>query len=500
MQEGRQKFYEVIRPGTNVPFVAQRWRFIWISIVLVLLSGATMVYNQVVRGAPLNWGIDFAGGSTVRLQLSKQVPVEDIRVALDGYGYEGSSAVTVPGADNEVLLRVKEVVSIDETTLAACKAAVTEVRRNPMAAPPPPPEDGSAPAPVGETVHLLGFYQPDGGSKLFLKYDGEPDWSELDRRIDEAGCDGSVDKGFEVRAGEVPVEVSLLGMGNKLAEQLDERFGAGTVAQIVQAETVGAKVGDQLKIDGSKSLLYAMGFIFLYVMIRFDLRFAPGGIVALAHDAFITVGAFALTWKEFSLTTIAAVLTIVGYSINDTIVVFDRVRERVALFRDEDIEGSTNQALNETLSRTILTSGTTLLSVIAVYLMGSGSIADFAFALIVGITVGTYSSLCVATPVFLWVNRRFYGGEGHLRWRNDGPVGETPAGAERPVLAAGEGEVDEDGRTAGEVREVERGHDHDAEGDHLDLDRAAQADGEGEGGDDGAVPKASRRRRRRPQS
>ncbi|MBK8236278.1 MAG: hypothetical protein IPK74_12025 [Deltaproteobacteria bacterium] len=84
MQEGRQKFYEVIRPGTNVPFVAQRWRFIWISIVLVLLSGATMVYNQVVRGAPLNWGIDFAGGSTVRLQLSKQVPVEEIRVALDG--------------------------------------------------------------------------------------------------------------------------------------------------------------------------------------------------------------------------------------------------------------------------------------------------------------------------------------------------------------------------------------------------------------------------------
>jgi preprotein translocase subunit SecF len=452
------------------------------SIIMLLLSLGTLIYNQVTRGSPLNWGIDFAGGSSVRLQLTKDVPVEDVRTMLERAGYEGSSAVTVPGAEREVLIRVKEVVSIDEATLEGCKSAVAEV--------------GGA--------KLLGFHQPDGGSKIFLKYDAEPQWTELEKRINEAGCHGTVDKGFEVREGEVPVEVSLIGVGNRLAEQIDGEFGAGTVQKIVHAETVGAKVGNQLKVDGVKSLLYAMGFIFLYVMIRFDLRFAPGGIVALAHDAFITIGAFALTWKEFNLTTIAAILTIVGYSINDTIVVFDRVRERVALFREEDIKDATNRALNETLSRTILTSGTTLLSVAATYVMGTGSIADFSFALIVGITVGTYSSLFVATPVFLWVNNRFYGGKGHLQWRSQGGEGE------RPVLAPEAGEIDESGRTANEVRQAERAALGEGEGEapegEAEAERPAGVDVEldpnadrDEGGDDGPVPKASRRRRRRPQ-
>ena len=131
---------------------------------------------------------------------------------------------------------------------------------------------------------------------------------------------------------------------------------------------------------------------------------------------FLVIGAFAITGKEFNLQTIAALLTIIGYSINDTIVVFDRIRERVALHRDDPIEQTTTTALNETLSRTILTSGTTLLVVLATYVMGSGPIKDFAFALIVGVLVGTYSSLYIATPVFLWVNKKFYAGEGHLKW------------------------------------------------------------------------------------
>jgi preprotein translocase subunit SecF len=152
-------------------------------------------------------------------------------------------------------------------------------------------------------------------------------------------------------------------------------------------------------------------------MFRFDLRFAPGGIVALAHDALLVVGAFAITGKEFNLQTIAAVLTVVGYSINDTIVVFDRVRERVALFRDADIEETANAALNDTLSRTLLTTLTTLMVVVATFVLGTGPIKDFAFALIVGMLVGTYSSLYIATPVFLWVNNRFYGGKGHLLYQ-----------------------------------------------------------------------------------
>jgi preprotein translocase subunit SecF len=305
--------------------------------------------------------------------------------------------VTVPERANELLIRVKDVESIDEATLERCQEAVQQVGQ----------------------AQLVGFNHPDGGSKIFLTYDAEPNYREVEATINEAGCEGGVDKGFGGEEGTFPLEVSLIGVGNKISEQLDERFGAGTVVEIVRSETVGAKVGSQLKTDGAKSMLYAIGFIFLFVMIRFDLRFAPGGIVALTHDAIIVVGAFALTGKEFNLQTVAALLTIVGYSINDTIVVFDRVRERVALHREEELEKTTNEALNETLSRTILTSGTTLIVVASTYFLGAGAIKDFAFALIIGVLVGTFSSLYIATPVFLWVNKRFYGGKGHLQWIED---------------------------------------------------------------------------------
>ena len=394
-----QKFFQLVPSGTHIEFIKNRWRFIALSIFLIVLSLGSLVYNQISTGSVLNFGIDFAGGSQVQLALdpNKDVPIEDLRQALEDYGYQGASAVTVPERDNEVLVRVKETESIHEDTLVRCEEAMQQ---------------------VGE-ANLIAFTHPEGGSKIFLRFDAEPNYREVEQTITAAGCEGSVDKGFGGEEGTYPVEVALVGVGNKIAEQLDERFGAGTVVEIVRSETVGAKVGGQLKADGAKSMLYAIGFIFLFVMIRFDLRFAPGGIVALLHDATIVVGAFALTGKEFNLQTVAALLTVIGYSINDTIVVFDRVRERVALHRDEPLEKTTNEALNDTLSRTILTSGTTLLVVGATYFLGAGPIKDFAFALIVGVLVGTFSSLYIAAPVFLWVNKRFYAGKGHLQWVED---------------------------------------------------------------------------------
>jgi preprotein translocase subunit SecF len=402
MAQKKQKFFELVPSGTNVQFIKNRWRYISISIIAVLIAFGAMGWRYAATGSFLNFGIDFAGGSQVRLALdeSKDPGIDTIRDTLVELGYEGSSVVSVPDAEHEVLVRVKDTLSIDDEQIAACEEAAK-----------------TAPAAnEGGTAKLVGFNHPEGGSKLFLKYDVEPDYGEVEKIVNEAGCEGTADAGFGGKVGEVPVEFALIGVGAKLREQFDERFGAGTVTDIVRSETVGAKVGGQLKEDGAKSMLFAIAFIFLFVMIRFDLRFAPGGIVALMHDALLVIGAFALTGKEFNLQTIAAVLTIIGYSINDTIVVFDRVRERVALHRDDPIEQTTNNALNDTLSRTILTSGTTLLVVLATYFLGSGPIKDFAFALIIGIVVGTYSSLYIATPVFLWVNRRFYAGRGHLRW------------------------------------------------------------------------------------
>jgi len=451
------KFFELIPSDTHIEFIKNRWRFIAVSLIAILVSLASMAYNEVSNGSMLNFGIDFAGGSQVRLAFAegKAPDIGDVRQALEDLGYQSSSAVTVPDAEHEVLVRVREVVSIHDEEIAKCEEAAAQV--------------GDA--------KLLSLSHPEEGSKLFLKFDRQPVYAEVERVLAKAGCEGRADKGFG-KPDEFPVEVALIGIGAKIQEQFDQRFGEGTVAEILRSETVGARVGNQLKIDGVVSLLYAIGFIFLFVMVRFDLRFAPGGIVALTHDAILVVGAFSLTGKEFNLQTIAAVLTIIGYSINDTIVVFDRVRERVALHRDEPIEETTNRALNDTLSRTLLTTGTTLVVVLSVYFLGSGPIKDFAFALIVGLIVGTYSSLYIATPVFLWINRRFYGGKGHLRWQQDR---EESAGG--PLLAAGRAEVDEmSGRTVGEMRDEKREAEAAAEAADADKKKAVR-----------------RRRRRRPQ-
>lgn len=469
----QQKFFELIPPGTRFPFVKRAKYFIGLSIALIVLTISAMIYNYSTRGTVLNFGIDFAGGSSVRLQLNQkegaEVPIQAVREALDGAGYEGVSAVTVPDAENQVLIHVKDVASIDMQTAAACEAAIKEY-------------------PKAKLKRPMSYQE--GASKMFFVFDAAPVYSELEELLTKAGCEGKVDKGTG-KQDEFPVELSLMGIGSAIQKDLDAAFGAGTVAEIVSSETVGAKVGSQLKADGVKSLIYALGFIFLYVMLRFDLRYAPGGIVALAHDAIITVGAFALTWKEFNLQTIAALLTIVGYSINDTIVVFDRIRERVALAREGEIVETTELALNETLSRTILTSGTTLLVVFATYGFGSGAIKDFAFALMVGMVVGTYSSLFIACPIFLWVNRRFYGGTGHLEEADkaaEAAAAEAAASA-GPLLAAGNTEIDEEtGRAVGELR---------AEAAEKAAAKAATGD-EGTGPADGDAKASRRRRRQRP--
>ena len=459
------KFFEIIPPGTKFPFVRSAKYFIFGSILMLLGTIGAMAFNASTRGSVLNFGIDFAGGSSVRLALAadKPIPIEDICTALDGAGYEGVSAVTVPDAANEVLVHVKDVASIDDAQAEQCKTSLGEYSK----------------------AKLKRWNYTSGASKIFMLFDAQPTYSELEALLTKAGCEGKVDKGTG-KLGEFPVELALIGIGAKIQDDLDAAFGAGTVDEIVSSETVGAKVGNQLKNDGIKSLLYAIGFIFLYVMLRFDLRYAPGGILALTHDAVVTVGAFALTWKEFNLQTIAALLTIIGYSINDTIVVFDRVRERISLYRDEPIEEVADNALNETLSRTILTSGTTLLVVIATWVLGSGPIKDFAFALFIGITVGTYSSLFIATPAFLWINKRFYGGTGHI---------EAAEAAEREgtgtlLGSASNEEVDDaTGQRVGDIR---------AEAAAKKAAQTGDAGGDDEGGEGGEQKASRRRRRQRP--
>ncbi len=192
----------------------------------------------------------------------------------------------------------------------------------------------------------------------------------------------------------------LKGLSSMIKEGLRKAFGEGSF-EIRRVEMVGPKVGKDLRQKGIKAIIFALIGILIYGSWRFEFRFAVGAVVALAHDVMITLGVFSLLDKEISLPVLAAFLTIVGYSLNDTIVVYDRIRENMRKRGNEPFSRVINRSINETLSRTILTSLTTLIVVVVLFVLGGGVIHNFALALLVGIIVGTYSSIYVASPVVL---------------------------------------------------------------------------------------------------
>ncbi|MBW2690493.1 MAG: protein translocase subunit SecF, partial [Deltaproteobacteria bacterium] len=186
-----------------------------------------------------------------------------------------------------------------------------------------------------------------------------------------------------------------------ISSSLTTVYGEGNV-DIRRMEMVGPQVGKDLRQKGLLSIFYAMIGILIYISWRFELRFAIGAIIALVHDVLITLGAFSLTGREIDLPIIAAFLAIIGYSLNDTIIVYDRIRENYGKHQKKGFSVVVNRSINETLSRTILTSGTTLLVVLALFIFGGGVIHNFAFAMLVGILIGTYSSIFVASPVLIF--------------------------------------------------------------------------------------------------
>ncbi len=192
----------------------------------------------------------------------------------------------------------------------------------------------------------------------------------------------------------------LKGLSDTIEEALSTAYAAGAF-EIWRVEVVGPKVGKDLREKGMLAMIYAMIGILIYITWRFEFRYAVGSIIALIHDVTITVGIFSLLNKEFTLPIIAALLTIIGYSLNDTIVVYDRIRENMRTQRRQSLAEIINGSVNQTLSRTILTSGTTLLVVAALFFLGGAVIHDFAFALLIGIIVGTYSSIFIASPTVL---------------------------------------------------------------------------------------------------
>ncbi len=273
-------------------------------------------------------------------------------------------------------------------------------------------------------VHTIGSPVPlgvdfKGGTQVLVRFAQSPDVDRIRNAMKAAGIgDASIQT---IKSVDQPnsndVLIGLPEQANEAAldtgrQQIVAALQAHyeNPASVIKTDVVGPTVGKQLESKALWATLYSMGGMLVYLWFRFQLIYGVAAVVACFHDTLITVGAFALTNQEISLTVIAAILTLVGYSMNDTIVVFDRIRENLRLSRKESLPDVVNRSINQTLSRTVLTSGLTFLTVLSLYIFGGQVLRGFSFALVVGILIGTYSSIAVAAPMLVawqeWRARR----------------------------------------------------------------------------------------------
>jgi preprotein translocase subunit SecF len=390
--KAHQKFFELIKPNHDFNFVGRMNLLLGISVVLVSLSILMLPINHFWRGHTLNYGIDFRGGTEIQVQFNQEQDPAKIRAAMQHGNFKDTEVVKIRNEQmpNTYLLRFGAVSPVTEQKTLDLEAALKQ-------------KFGAA------AVHKVEFNE--GGDKIYLHF--SKDKTDIDpAQIAEAFKSAGVQNNSVQRFGrpdDNTYEVILVGLDVEVRSALDKALGSDAVKAIPSVESVGAKAGQELRDDGIKSLLFAIVCIMVYIAVRFDFRYGPGTIASLLHDAILVMGAFAITYREFSLTTIAAILTVIGYSMNDTIVVFDRIRENASRLRDKKFDRLVNISINETLSRTILTSATVFFVTLAMNIWGTGVIRDFAFAMNVGVIVGTYSSIFVAAPILIWLNRRFFG-------------------------------------------------------------------------------------------
>lgn len=250
-----------------------------------------------------------------------------------------------------------------------------------------------------------------GGTLVQIKFTADTTAAEVRKALQDLNLRGMTIQQFGDQANEFLVRTQessaeLEGLSSKVRTTLEKSYGPGAV-EIRRNEMVGPQVGKDLRNQGLMALLFAIAGMLVYVSFRFEFRFGVGAVIALAHDVLITIAAFSLLNKEIDLTVVAALLTIIGYSVNDTVVICDRIRENMGKHPKEDLTHLINRSVNETLSRTIMTTGVTLLSVVALYLFGGAVIRNFAFAMLIGMVAGVYSTIFVASPVIIyWENFR----------------------------------------------------------------------------------------------
>ena len=371
----------LLKGESNVNFVGQRGTFAKLSSILVASSIIAMVLLK------LKFGIDFAGGYEIQVKLPGEQSEESIVEALKGEKITDVRVQTFGLSGDEYLVFVPEQASLTGEQKLGLKDKMVELAG-------------------GDADKLSAWSIAESGESFDVRFLVPVEESALREAVTSIGVEiKTISRGE--RTDEPFYKVTLVSIADYIEATLREKLAPPVSERIVQRiEFVGPQVGAELRNQGILAVIYSLVFILLYIAVRFDFNFAPGAIVALVHDVLITLGVFAVFQIEFNLPVIAALLAIVGYSLNDTIVVYDRIRENIPLRRGLKLHELVNVSLNQTLSRTVLTSGTTLLVVIALLVLGGPMIRAFSIALFVGVIVGTYSSIAIASPVYIALRER----------------------------------------------------------------------------------------------
>ncbi len=378
----RFKTFDIVPHGTTFDFVGKRRIAVTLSLIANL---AVLAFSlQAVHG--LNWGVDFAGGTEMEVKFQKAVDPGDIRRNVEALGFKDASVQTYgPESETTYLVRVGRIALMSQEDVDRVVGAVK----------------------AHFEVEGVPNFNAEVGDKIDFQFKGTPPTTDaLRQAVESAGV-----KVLEVReeaglaAGSRSFAVITQGIRDKVGRELAQRFAEAS-PEVRRVEYVGPAVGRELRNQGIKAVLYAMGLIVIYVALRFDFRFSPGVIIALIHDSIITLGYFAFSGREFNLTSVAVILTVVGYSVNDTVVVYDRIRENQGKYTGKKLGDLVNLSINEVLGRTFLTSFATALSLVGLMAYGVGTIFDFAMAMLIGIVSGTYSTWFIAAPMTIWLEER----------------------------------------------------------------------------------------------
>lgn len=399
----------------KIDWMGKKWYFIGLSLVLLAAGLASVI---VKRG--LAYGIDFRGGTLVYVKFSQAPDLDAIRGQLRQQNLGDATIQRYgPSSANEVIIGLDLGATASSDALDAGKRAILTTLSGLYGTGPEGKVDFNNASPQTVAEHLLV------ADPLRVAAKGSEEATRAYSELAEAMVSYRTEPPRTGLIANFQQLSEVPGVTPEVLNSLEQEFYLSSYA-VQNTEIVGPKVGADLRRQALYVTLAGLGAMLVYIWFRFELIYGVAAVIAVFHDVLITLGIFSLLNKELSLTVIAALLTLVGYSMNDTIVVFDRVRENVHVNKRMGYYDLVNRSINQTLSRTILTSGLTFLTVLSLYLFGGEVIHAFALALVVGVIIGTYSSIAIASPILVFFRERF----GKTR------VGERPRALERETVGA----------------------------------------------------------------